>query len=162
CSTSAAGRAVSQLPSPSRASRASGASTPRRRCSPSLVRSSRRASASRRGGPSNSRSAPRGSAGSSLGSACDSWRRPPACGGGAVLGGGGRVAGVRFGTEHLERYWLNRYFPTIAKIDLERFPSREALGAELYAAGLPDVRVVELSQRGALTRETALERIHGR
>jgi ubiquinone/menaquinone biosynthesis C-methylase UbiE len=79
-----------------------------------------------------------------------------------VLVPGGRFAVVTFGTEHFERYWLNRYFPTIAQIDLERFPSREVLDAELRAAGFSDVRVVDLSQRGALTREAALERIHGR
>jgi len=79
-----------------------------------------------------------------------------------VLAPEGRLAVVTFATEHFERYWLNRYFPTIARIDLERFPSRDALDTELRAAGYSDVRVVELSQRGALTREAALERIHGR
>ena len=79
-----------------------------------------------------------------------------------VLVPGGRLAVVTFGTEHFERYWLNRFFPTIAKIDLERFPSRDVLDAELRAAGFSGVRFVELSQRGALTREAALERVHGR
>jgi ubiquinone/menaquinone biosynthesis C-methylase UbiE len=79
-----------------------------------------------------------------------------------VLVPGGRLAVVTFATEHFERYWLNRFFPTIAKIDLERFPDREALDAELRAAGFADVRFVELSQRGSLMREAALERIHGR
>jgi len=79
-----------------------------------------------------------------------------------VLVPGGRLAVVTFATGHFERYWLNRYFPTIAKIDLERFPSRSVLDTELRAAGFSDVRFVELSQRGALTRAAALERIHGR
>jgi SAM-dependent methyltransferase len=79
-----------------------------------------------------------------------------------VLAPEGRLAVVTFATEHFERYWLNRYFPTIARIDLERFPRRDELDRELRAAGYSDVRVVELSQRGALTREAALERIHGR
>jgi ubiquinone/menaquinone biosynthesis C-methylase UbiE len=79
-----------------------------------------------------------------------------------VLVPGGRLAVVTFATGHFERYWLNRFFPTIAKIDLERFPSRDVLDAELGAAGFSGVRFVELSQHGALTREAALERIHGR
>ena len=74
----------------------------------------------------------------------------------------GQLAVVTFATEHFERYWLNRYFPTIAKIDLERFPSRDVLDAELGAAGFADVRFVEVSQRGVLSREAALERVHGR
>jgi len=79
-----------------------------------------------------------------------------------VLVPGGRLAVVTFATGHFERYWLNRYFPTIAKIDLEGFPSRGVLDTGLRAAGFSDVRFVEVSQRGALTREAALERIHGR
>ena len=81
---------------------------------------------------------------------------------GRVLVPGGCLAIVTFATGHFERYWLNRFFPTIAKIDLERFPSRDILDAELRTAGFSEVRFVELSQRGALTREAALERIHGR
>src|SRR4029077_1564281 len=62
---------------------------------------------------------------------------------------------------HFDRYWLNRYFPTIAKIDRARFPGEAALEHDLREAGF-DVRLVRLSQRGELSREAALERIHGR
>lgn len=79
-----------------------------------------------------------------------------------VLTPEGRLAVVTFATEHFERYWLNRYFPAIARIDAERFPGEDALAAEMRAAGLPGVRLVRLSQRGSLTREAALERIRGR
>jgi ubiquinone/menaquinone biosynthesis C-methylase UbiE len=79
-----------------------------------------------------------------------------------VLTPAGRLAVVTFATGHFERYWLNGFFPKIATIDLERFPSREALDADLRAAGFSDVRFVELTQRGTLTREAALERIRGR
>jgi ubiquinone/menaquinone biosynthesis C-methylase UbiE len=79
-----------------------------------------------------------------------------------VLAPGGRLAVVTFDTEHFHRYWLNRFFPTIARIDLARFPSREQLERELGAAGLPDVRIVRLSQRAAISREAALERVHWR
>jgi hypothetical protein len=79
-----------------------------------------------------------------------------------VLVPDGRLAVVTFATEHFERYWLNRYFPTIATIDRQRFPSRDRLADELAAAGFADVRFVRLSQRGAVARDTALERIRGR
>jgi SAM-dependent methyltransferase len=79
-----------------------------------------------------------------------------------VLVPDGRLAVVTFAPEHFERYWLNRYFPTIARIDRERFPGETALAAELSAAGLPAVRFVRLSQHGALTRDAALERVRGR
>jgi ubiquinone/menaquinone biosynthesis C-methylase UbiE len=79
-----------------------------------------------------------------------------------VLVPGGRLAVVTFATGHFDRYWLNRYFPTIAAIDRERFPSEETLAAELAGAGFESVRFVRRSEHGALSREAALERIHGR
>lgn len=79
-----------------------------------------------------------------------------------VLAPDGRLAVVTFGTEHFDRYWLNRFFPTIAEIDRVRFPAAEALEAELRAAGFADVRLVRFSQHGELSREEALDRIHGR
>jgi ubiquinone/menaquinone biosynthesis C-methylase UbiE len=79
-----------------------------------------------------------------------------------VLAPDGRFAVVTFATDHFDRYWLNRYFPTIAEIDRGRFPSEQVLGQELPAAGFADVRFVRLSQHGLLAREHALERIRGR
>ena len=79
-----------------------------------------------------------------------------------VLVPDGRLAVITFATGHFDRYWLNRYFPTIAAIDRERFPSEERLAAELAAAGFESVRFVRRSERGTLSREAALERIHGR
>ncbi len=79
-----------------------------------------------------------------------------------VLVPGGRLAVVTFDTDHFDRFWLNRYFPTIKEIDLERFPSQDVLRAELEPAGLGDVRFVRLTQHAAISREHALERIHGR
>jgi ubiquinone/menaquinone biosynthesis C-methylase UbiE len=78
-----------------------------------------------------------------------------------VLVPGGRLAVVTFDTEHFHRYWLNPYFPTITRIDLERFPSEDDLRDELEAAGFR-VRFVRLTQHAALERERALERIRGR
>ncbi len=79
-----------------------------------------------------------------------------------VLGPDGRLAVVTFATEHFHRYWLNTYFPTIATIDLARFPSEPRLEAELRDAGFGEVRCLRLSQHAEMTREMALERIRGR
>jgi hypothetical protein len=69
---------------------------------------------------------------------------------------------VTFDTRHFERYWLNRFFPGIQRIDLKRFPSEQRLRGELEAAGFATVRFERLSQHASLSREAALERIHGR
>ncbi len=79
-----------------------------------------------------------------------------------VLVPDGRLAVVTFATDHFRRFWLNEFFPTIETIDLARFPSEEALEAELRGAGFADVRLHRLSQHAAISREQALERIHGR
>lgn len=79
-----------------------------------------------------------------------------------VLAPDGRLAVVSFATEHFRRFWLNEFFPTIETVDLARFPSEDALAAELRDAGFPDVRMHRLSQHAAISRKDALERIHGR
>ena len=79
-----------------------------------------------------------------------------------VLAPAGRLAVVTFDTRHFERYWLNRFFPGIQRIDLVRFPSEQQLRGELEAAGFATVRFERLSQHASLPREAALERIHGR
>jgi hypothetical protein len=56
---------------------------------------------------------------------------------------------------------LNRLFPTMRRIDLERFPRPDDLERELGAACF-DLRLERLSQRTSMTREHALERIRGR
>ena len=79
-----------------------------------------------------------------------------------VLVPDGRLAVVSFATEHFHRFWLNRYFPTIERIDLERFPDESGLRADLEGAGFGAVRFVRLTQHASLPRERALERIRGR
>jgi ubiquinone/menaquinone biosynthesis C-methylase UbiE len=78
-----------------------------------------------------------------------------------VLTPGGRVAIVTFAPEHFHGYWQNRYFPSIASIDLARHPSPDELERELRTVGF-EPRLVRLRQHASLSRETALERIHGR
>ena len=79
-----------------------------------------------------------------------------------VLGAEGRLAIATFDPGHIRGYWLNEYFPSIARIDLARFAPAEVLTGELRAAGFAAGRTATLHQRNTLDRETALERIRGR
>jgi len=67
-----------------------------------------------------------------------------------------------FDPAHFSGYWLNELFPSIERIDRARFPDGETLERELLGAGFDDVRLVRLSQRGAISREQALVKIRGR
>lgn len=79
-----------------------------------------------------------------------------------VLGPEGRLVVATFDPAHFERYWLNRFFPSLEAIDRARFPEPPALQAELEAAGFASVRLVPLAQRAEIGREAALERVRGR
>jgi len=78
-----------------------------------------------------------------------------------VLSPDGRIAIATFDPTHFERYYLNRLFPSLERIDRSRFPEPETLADELREAGL-EPRVVRLSQRAEIGRTEALERIRGR
>jgi len=79
-----------------------------------------------------------------------------------VLGPDGRAVLATMDPAHFDTFWLNRLFPRLEEIDRARFPTAAALSEELAGAGFRAVRVVRLGQRGAFTRERALERIRGR
>ena len=79
-----------------------------------------------------------------------------------VLGDGGRLAIATFHPSHFERYWLNRFFPSLEAIDRARFPEPPELQAELESAGFTSVRLTALSQRAEVGREEAVERVRGR
>ena len=79
-----------------------------------------------------------------------------------VLAPDGRVAVVSFDESHFDAYWLNRYLPSLERIDRARFPTSAELERELTEAGFRDVELARLDQRAALTREEALARLHGR
>ena len=79
-----------------------------------------------------------------------------------VLGPEGRLVFATFGPEHVRNSWLNRYFPSMLAVDLQRFAPADVLVRELCAAGFGDVRSLRHSQRRRIDRETALERIRGR
>ena len=79
-----------------------------------------------------------------------------------VLGPDGRLVVATFDPSHFERYWLNRFFPSLEAIDRARFPEPAELEHELAAAGFASVRLIPLAQRGEIGREAALERVRGR
>jgi ubiquinone/menaquinone biosynthesis C-methylase UbiE len=78
-----------------------------------------------------------------------------------VLAPKGRMLIATFDPSHFDRFWLNALFPSLERIDRERFPTESQLVHELFAAGF-EPRVSRLSQRAEITREAALERIRGR
>jgi ubiquinone/menaquinone biosynthesis C-methylase UbiE len=78
-----------------------------------------------------------------------------------VLSPEGRIAIATFDPAHFERYYLNRLFPSLDRIDRERFPEPSALLGELEAAGFA-ATLTPLSQRAEIARDEALERIRGR
>src|SRR5688500_18203443 len=78
-----------------------------------------------------------------------------------VLGEEGRVVMATFDPSHFDRFWLNEIFPSLERIDRDRFPTDEGLTQELLTAGF-EPRVIRFSQRAEITRQAALERIRGR
>jgi ubiquinone/menaquinone biosynthesis C-methylase UbiE len=78
-----------------------------------------------------------------------------------VLAPKGRVVVATFDPTHFDRFWLNEIFPSLERIDRERFPTEDDLRQELLASGF-EPRITRLGQRAAITREAALERIRGR
>jgi SAM-dependent methyltransferase len=73
-----------------------------------------------------------------------------------------RFVVATFDPMHFAGFWLNRFFPSIERIDLARFPAAPTLESELLGAGFEEVRFVGLSQRRELSREEALRKIEGR
>jgi ubiquinone/menaquinone biosynthesis C-methylase UbiE len=77
-----------------------------------------------------------------------------------VLEPDGRFAVATFDPSYFDAFWLNELFPSMERIDRERFPTADELSAEL--AGFADVRLTRISQTGSLARVDALERIRGK
>jgi SAM-dependent methyltransferase len=74
-----------------------------------------------------------------------------------ILAPGGRVVVATEDPARFDEVWFARWFPSVPELEQTRFPSEDALRAELAAAGLEDVRVERLAQERTLTREQALE-----
>jgi ubiquinone/menaquinone biosynthesis C-methylase UbiE len=79
-----------------------------------------------------------------------------------VLGPEGRLAIGTFHPEHFERYWLNRFFPSLRSIDSARFPTPQELTAQLTAAGFERVEQHRLTQPASVDRDTAVARVRQR
>jgi ubiquinone/menaquinone biosynthesis C-methylase UbiE len=79
-----------------------------------------------------------------------------------VLAPGGRVVVATFDRAHFGGFWLTKYFPSVQRIDAERFPDPETLASELERTGFADARVEHMTQGGHLSKAEALERIRGR
>jgi SAM-dependent methyltransferase len=78
-----------------------------------------------------------------------------------VLAPDGRIAIATFDPAHFDRYYLNRLFPSLERIDRARFPETEALAGELRAAGF-EPTLVRLTQTASIGKAEALQRIRGR
>jgi len=79
-----------------------------------------------------------------------------------VLVTGGRVVIATFSHAHFDRHWAARFFPSLPAVDRARFPTEEALRAELEAAGYDRIHAEALAAVEQVDRTTALERLHGR
>lgn len=79
-----------------------------------------------------------------------------------VLVPGGKLALVTFDPARFGEHWLIRWFPSMERIDRERFPSVQQLETELPAAGFAPPVFVRVDETRTITREDALERIRGR
>ena len=67
-----------------------------------------------------------------------------------------------FRREHFERFYLAPYFPSLAGIDLARFPAPDELVSELHAAGFDDAGWDPFDQAVHADAGHVLERVEGR
>jgi ubiquinone/menaquinone biosynthesis C-methylase UbiE len=79
-----------------------------------------------------------------------------------ILRPGGRLSLWTFTPRHVEEFYLNPYFPSIAVIDGPRFPSVAVLSAELRRAGFEDVRVQVVDEPRQLDIADVVDRVRGR
>jgi ubiquinone/menaquinone biosynthesis C-methylase UbiE len=79
-----------------------------------------------------------------------------------VLAAEGRCAIVTFRPEHFARFHLNPYFPSVQRIDADRFPDPAAIAEQLSEHGLDDAAVRPVTQRVELDPAALLERVRGR
>jgi SAM-dependent methyltransferase len=79
-----------------------------------------------------------------------------------VLAPDGRLAIATFHWDYFDHHWLGAFFPSLEAIDRAQFSKTEDLVAELEAAGFASVAHTRLSQRTAVGKESALERVQER
>jgi ubiquinone/menaquinone biosynthesis C-methylase UbiE len=79
-----------------------------------------------------------------------------------MLRPGGELSLWTFTPRHVEEFYLNAYFPSIAVIDRPRFPSVAILGAELGRAGFESVRAEVMDEPRQLDIADVVDRVRGR
>jgi len=79
-----------------------------------------------------------------------------------ILRPGGRLSVWTFTPRHVEEFYLNTYFPSIAVIDRPRFPSVAILSAELGRAGFASVRTDVMDEPRELDIAEVVDRVRGR
>jgi SAM-dependent methyltransferase len=79
-----------------------------------------------------------------------------------VLRPGGQLSLWTFTPRHVEDFYLNPYFPSIAVIDRPRFPSVAVLRAELRRAGFEELRVQLMNEPRQLDIADIVDRVRGR
>ena len=79
-----------------------------------------------------------------------------------VLAQEGRLVVVTFDPAHFGKFWLNRYFPSIERIDRARFPDGGQLEVQLATRFRGRASPSALASKASISREEALERIEQR
>jgi len=79
-----------------------------------------------------------------------------------VLRPEGRMVIWTFTPRHIREFYLNEWFPSIARIDGQRFPREETLEAGLRRAGFASAAMDIEEETGALAVEEVIDRVRGR
>jgi ubiquinone/menaquinone biosynthesis C-methylase UbiE len=79
-----------------------------------------------------------------------------------ILRPGGQLSAWTFTPRHVEEFYLNAFFPSIATIDRPRFPSVATLTAELTRAGFKSVHVDVLEEPKEMDIAEVVDRVRGR
>ena len=79
-----------------------------------------------------------------------------------ALRSGGRLSLWTFTPRHVEEFYLNAYFPSIALIDRPRFPAVQTLTTELRRAGFEDVRAEVDQEPRRIGIAEVVDRVRGR
>ena len=79
-----------------------------------------------------------------------------------VLRPGGGLSLWTFTPRHVEDFYLNAYFPSIALIDRPRFPPVRTLTGELARAGFEDVRAEVYQEPRRINIAEVVDRVRGR
>ncbi len=79
-----------------------------------------------------------------------------------VLRPGGRLVIWTFTPEHVQRFFLNEYFPSIARIDSARFPSPSSLQRSLRMAGFFTMTIDFQREEASMDIAELVDRVRGR